>query len=208
LSRSVKRIKGDKLGKKFTIGCVAAIIVIIVIVGLSFAAYIISSRNNMVAKEVTIDQAWAQVQNVYQRRLDLIPNLVESTKGYMQLEKDIFEAITEARAGINSAETPSELESATQELGSFIDDIRIVVEDTPELKASDTVRDLMIQLEGSENRIAVERSRFNETIGDYNIYIKMWPRNIIAGWFGFTEKEFFEAQPGAEIAPEVDLELD
>jgi LemA protein len=196
------------LGKKFAIGCVAAIIVVIVIVGLSFTAYIISSRNNMVAKEVTIDQAWAQVQNVYQRRLDLIPNLVESTKGYMQLEKDIFEAITEARAGINSAETPSELESATQELGSFIDDIRIVVEDTPELKASDTVRDLMIQLEGSENRIAVERSRFNETIGDYNIYIKMWPRNIIAGWFGFTEKEFFEAQPGAEIAPEVDLELD
>jgi LemA protein len=196
------------LGKKFAIGCVVAAVVIIVIVGLSFAAYIISSRNNMVAKEVTIDQAWAQVQNVYQRRLDLIPNLVESTKGYMQLEKDIFEAITEARAGINSAETPSELESATQKLGSFIDDIRIVVEDTPELKASETVRDLMIQLEGSENRIAVERSRFNETIGDYNIYIKMWPRNIIAGWFGFTEKEFFEAQPGAEIAPEVDLELD
>jgi len=196
------------LCKKFTIGCVVAVVVVIVIVGLSFAAYIISSRNNMVAKEVTIDQAWAQVQNVYQRRLDLIPNLIESTRGYMQLEKDIFEAITEARAGINGAETPTELESATQELGSFIDDIRIVVEDTPELKASETVGDLMVQLEGSENRIAVERSRFNEEIGDYNIYIKMWPRNIIAGWFGFTEKEFFEAQPGAEIAPEVDLELD
>jgi LemA protein len=196
------------LGKKFTIGCVVAIIVIIVIVGLSLGAYIISSRNNMVAKEVTIDQAWAQVQNVYQRRLDLIPNLVESTKGYMQLEKDIFEAIAEARSGINNAETPAELESATQELGSFIDDIKVVVEDTPELKASETVRDLMTQLEGSENRIAVERSRFNETIGDYNIYIRMFPRNIIAGWFGFTEKEFFEAVPGAEIAPEVDLELD
>jgi LemA protein len=196
------------LGKKFTIGCVVAIIVIIVIVGLSLGAYIISSRNNMVAKEVTIDQAWAQVQNVYQRRLDLIPNLVESTKGYMQLEKDIFEAIAEARSGINNAETPAELESATQELGSFIDDIKVVVEDTPELKASETVRDLMTQLEGSENRIAVERSRFNETIGDYNIYIRMFPRNIIAGWFGFTEKEFFEAVPGADIAPEVDLELD
>ena len=196
------------MGKKFTIGCVVAIIVVIVIVGLSLGAYIISSRNNMVAKEVTIDQAWAQVQNVYQRRLDLIPNLVESTKGYMQLEKDIFEAIAEARSGINNAETPAELESATQELGSFIDDIKVVVEDTPELKASETVRDLMTQLEGSENRIAVERSRFNETIGDYNIYIRMFPRNIIAGWFGFTEKEFFEAVPGAEIAPEVDLELD
>ncbi len=196
------------MGKKFAVGCVVAVIIVIVIVGLSMAAYIISSRNNMVAKEVTIDKAWAQVQNVYQRRLDLIPNLVESARGYMQLEKDIFEAITEARAGINSAETPSELESATQEFGSFIDDFKVIVEDTPELKASETVRDLMIQLEGSENRIAVERSRFNETIGDYNIYIKMWPRNILAGWFGFTEKEFFEAQEGAEIAPEVDLELE
>lgn len=196
------------MGKKFTIGCVAAAIVVIVIVGLSLAAYIISSRNNMVAKEVTIEEAWAQVQNVYQRRLDLIPNLVESTKGYMQLEKDIFEAITEARASIDNAETPSELESANQELGSFIDDFKVIVEDTPELKASEIVSDLMIQLEGSENRIAVERSRFNETIGDYNIYIKMFPRNIIANWFGFTEKDFFEALPGAEIAPEVDLELD
>ncbi len=196
------------MGKKFAIGCVVAVIIVIVIVGLSMAAYIISSRNNMVAKEVTIEEAWAQVQNVYQRRLDLIPNLVESARGYMQLEKDIFEAMTEARAGINSAETPSELESATQEFGSFIDDFKVIVEDTPELKASETVRDLMIQLEGSENRIAVERSRFNETIGDYNIYIKMWPRNILAGWFGFTEKEFFEAQAGAEIAPEVDLELE
>jgi len=196
------------LGKKFAIGCVVAVIIVIVIVGLSMAAYIISSRNNMVAKEVTIEEAWAQVQNVYQRRLDLIPNLVESARGYMQLEKDIFEAITEARASINNADTPSELESATQEFGSFIDDFKVIVEDTPELKASETVRDLMIQLEGSENRIAVERSRFNETIGDYNIYIKMWPRNILAGWFGFTEKEFFEAQAGAEIAPEVDLELE
>ncbi|TET50644.1 MAG: LemA family protein [Actinomycetota bacterium] len=196
------------MGKKFAIGCVVAVIIVIVIVGLSMAAYIISSRNNMVAKEVTIEEAWAQVQNVYQRRLDLIPNLVESARGYMQLEKDIFEAITEARASINNADTPSELESATQEFGSFIDDFKVIVEDTPELKASETVRDLMIQLEGSENRIAVERSRFNETIGDYNIYIKMWPRNILAGWFGFTEKEFFEAQEGAEIAPEVDLELE
>ena len=196
------------MGKKFAIGCVTAVIIIIVIVGLSMAAYIISSRNNMVAKEVMIDEAWAQVQNVYQRRLDLIPNLVESAKGYMQLEKDIFEAITEARASINNADTPSELESATRKVSSFIDDFKVIVEDTPELKASGTVRDLMTQLEGSENRIAVERSRFNETIRDYNIYIKIFPRNIIAGWFGFTEKEFFEGQTGAEIAPEVDLELE
>jgi len=196
------------LGKKFTIGCIVGIIIVILIVSLSAAAYIISSRNNMAAKEIAIEGAWAQVQNVYQRRLDLIPNIAESAKAYMQLEKDIFEAIADARAGINNAETPAELESASREVGSFIDDFKVIVEDTPELKASGTIKDLMIQLEGTENRISVERSRFNEVIRDYNTYIKMFPRNLLASRFGFLEKEFFEAQAGAEIAPDVDLELD
>ncbi|MCD4668839.1 MAG: LemA family protein, partial [Actinomycetia bacterium] len=138
----------------------------------------------------------------------LIPNLAESAKAYMQLEKDIFEAIADARAGIDNAETPAELESASREVGSFIDDFKVIVEDTPELKASETIRDLMTQLEGTENRIAVERSRFNKEVGVFNTYIKMFPRNLLASRFGFTEKEFFEAQAGAEIAPDVDLELD
>ncbi|MDD3818831.1 MAG: LemA family protein [Actinomycetota bacterium] len=184
------------------------VIVIVVVIAVIFIGYIINSRNNMVAKEIEIENAWAQVQNVYQRRLDLIPNLAESVKGYMQMEKDIFEAIAEARAGINSAETPAELESVNKEIDSFIGNLRVVVEDTPELKASENVRDLMTQLEGTENRIATERQRFNETIKDYNTYIRMFPRNIIAGWFGFEPKEFFEAAEGAEIAPEIDLELD
>lgn len=196
------------MGKKLGIGCIVGIIVVIVIIGLSFGAYIISSRNNMVQKDEDVNNAWAQVQNVYQRRLDLIPNLAESAKAYMQLEKDIFEAIANARAGINDAETPAELESANREVSSLIDDIKVVVEDTPELKASETVRDLMTQLEGSENRIATERGRYNDTIRDFNVYIRQFPRNIIAGWFGFTQKEFFEARPGAETAPEVDLELE
>lgn len=196
------------MGKKIGIGCLIAFVVLIVILGLASAAYIISSRNNMVAKEVAIQEAWAQVQNVYQRRLDLVPNLAESAKAYMQLEKDIFEAIADARRGIENAETPAELESASREVGSFIDDFKVVVEDTPELRSSETVRDLMTQLEGTENRIAVERSRYNETIRDYNTYIRMFPRNLLAPRFGFTEKEFFEAQPGAETTPEVDLELE
>lgn len=196
------------MGKKIGIGCIIAFVIVIVIVGLGAAAYIISSRNNMVAKEVSIQEAWAQVQNVYQRRLDLVPNLAESAKAYMQLEKDIFEAIAEARQGIQNAETPAELESASREVGSFIDDFKVIVEDTPELKASETIRDLMTQLEGTENRITVERSRFNETVRDYNTYIRMFPRNLLAPRFGFEEKEFFEALPGADVAPEVDLELE
>lgn len=196
------------MGKKITLGCVIGFVVVIIVIGLIMVAYIVDSRNKMAAKEIEVDNAWAQVQNVYQRRLDLVPNLAKSAQAYMQLEKDIFEAIAEARAGINNAETPTEIESVNKEISSFIDDIKVVVEDTPELKASETVGDLMIQLEGTENRIAVERGRFNEAIKDYNTYIKMFPRNIIAGWFGFEAREFFEAGEGAEIAPEVDLELE
>src|SRR4030065_1091744 len=109
----------------------------------------------------------------------------------MQVEKDIFETIAEARAGINSAETPAELENVNKEINSFIGSLRVIVEDTPELKASETVRDLMTQLEGTENRIATERGRFNESERGYNNYIKMFPRNAIAGLFGFVVKEFF-----------------
>jgi len=196
------------MGKKIALGCVIGFVAVIIVIGLITVAYVVDSRNKMAAKEIEVDNAWAQVQNVYQRRLDLVPNLAKSAQAYMQLEKDIFEAIAEARAGINNAETPAEIESASKEISSFIDDFRVVVEDTPELKASETIRDLMTQLEGTENRIAVERGRFNDTIGDYNTYIKMFPRNIIAGRFGFEAREFFEAEEGAEIAPEVDLELE
>ncbi len=194
--------------KKIVLGCVIGFVAVIIVIGLIMVAYVVDSRNNMTVKEIEVDNAWAQVQNVYQRRLDLVPNLAESTRAYMQLEKDIFEAIAEARAGISNAETPAELENANTEISSLIDDIRVVVEDTPELKASETVEDLMIQLEGTENRITTERGRFNEATRDYNTYIKLFPKNIIAGWFGFEAKEFFEAEEGAEIVPEVDLELE
>jgi LemA protein len=194
------------MNKKIAIGCAVVLVAVIVIGGLILGSYIITSRNKMVQFETEIDNAWAQVQVAYKRRLDLIPNMVESAKGYMQLEKDIFEAIAAARAGIREAEPTGELERVNEEINSFIDDFKVVVEDTPELKSSETIRDLMTELEGTENRIAVERKRFNDKIRDYNIYIRMFPRNIIAGWFGFEIKEFFQAGEGAETAPEVDLE--
>ena len=200
--------KGKKLNKKFLFGCVFGLIGIIIIIAIIGVAYFVDSRNKMIAKEIYVEESWSQIQNVYQRRLDLIPNLANSTQAYMQLEKDIFEAIASARSGIQAAGSPGEIESANAEVNSFIRDLKVVVEDTPELRASETVRDLMTQLEGTENRITVERQRFNESVGDYNTYIRMWPRSMIASMFDFEAKIFFEAQPGAEVAPEINLELD
>jgi LemA protein len=191
-----------------TIGCSIGAVIVIIIIAIILVSTIFGGRNNMVKKEILVEESLAQVQNVYQRRLDLVPNLAESATAYMQLEKDILESIAGARASIQNAETPGDIESANQEINSFIRDLKVVVEDTPELKASGVVKDLMSQLEGTENRIAVERKRFNESVRDYNTYIKLFPNYIIAGWFDFTEKDFFEAEEGAEIAPEVDLELD
>jgi len=189
------------------ISIISIIIFILIVVGILFGVYI-NIRNNIIAKSVKTEEAWAQVQNVYQRRLDLVPNLAESAKAYLKLEKDIFQAIADARKGIQNAQTPAELENATSEIDSFIRDFRVTVEDTPELKASETIRDLMNQLEGTENRITVERQRFNEAVRDYNIYIKSWPNNIVANRLGYTEKSFFQAEEGAEQAPEIDLNLE
>ncbi len=196
------------MNKKLVFGCVFGFIGIIILAGLIIFGFVADSRNNMVTKEVEVDNSWAQVQNVYQRRLDLVPNLVNSVEAYMKLEKDIFEKIAEARKATEIASNPSELEAANEGIGSLIRDLRVVVEDTPELKASGNIEDLMVQLEGTENRIAVERKRFNETVRDYNTYIKLFPRNIIASWFNFTERDFFEAEEGAEEAPEVNIEID
>lgn len=196
--------------RRLSVGCIVGIIalVVVLILVIIVVSVIFGGRNRMVTKEEQIDKAWAQVQNVYQRRLDLIPNIANSAKAYLQLEKDIFQAIADARSGIQNAGNPGEMETANQEINSLIRDLKVVVEDTPELKASETVRDLMIQLEGTENRIAVERMRYNESVQDFNRYIKLFPNNIVAGMFGFTPRDYFEAEPGAETAPSIDLELE
>ncbi|MCE5329495.1 LemA family protein [bacterium] len=196
------------MNKKFVWGCIIVFVVVILIAVAIFFGVMVNMRNNMTQKDVKVDQEWSQVQNVYQRRLDLVPNLAEAAKAYLKLEKDIFKSIADARAGIAAAKTPSELDNATTEVNSFIRDFRVVVEDTPELKASETIKDLMNQLEGTENRITVERQRFNEAVGDYNTYIKLWPQSIIASRYGFEPREFFQAEEGAEKAPDIDLNID
>ena len=196
------------MNKKFAIGCVVVFVLVVLIAVAIFFGVLVNIRNNMTAKNVKVDQEWSQVQNVYQRRLDLIPNLAEAAKAYLKLEKDIFKSIADARAGIAAAKTPSALDSATKEVNSFIRDFRVVVEDTPELKASETIKDLMNQLEGTENRITVERQRFNESVGDYNTYIKMWPQSIIASKYGFEPRDFFQAEAGADVAPDINLNID
>jgi LemA protein len=196
------------LSKKFAIGCVVVFVLVVIVAVAIFFGVLVNIRNNMTAKNVKVDEGWSQVQNVYQRRLDLVPNLAEAAKAYLKLERDIFKSIADARAGIAAAKTPSDLDNATKEVNSFIRDFRVVVEDTPELKASETIKDLMNQLEGTENRITVERQRFNEFVGDYNTYIKMWPQSIVASRYGFAPRDFFQAEAGAETAPDINLNID
>lgn len=168
--------------------------------------------NKMVELDEQTTAQWSQVENVYQRRADLIPNLVNTVKGYAEHEQETFESVIEARSKATSVnidpsklspESIQQFNDAQQGLSSALSRLMVVVEQYPDLKANQNFLDLQAQLEGTENRIAVERRKFNETTQTYNAYIRKFPRLIYAGWFGFDKKAYFEAQQGAEIAPEV-----
>jgi LemA protein len=168
--------------------------------------------NKMVSMDEQVTSQWAQVQNVYQRRADLIPNLVNTVKGYAEHEKETLEGVIEARSKATSVNidptklTPEAIQQfnqAQEGLSSALSRLMVVVERYPDLKANQNFLDLQAQLEGTENRITVERQKFNETTQQYNAYIRKFPQIIYAGWFGFEKKSYFEAQPGAEKAPEV-----
>jgi len=168
--------------------------------------------NRMVDLEEQVTSQWSQVENVYQRRADLIPNLVNTVRGYADHEQETFVEVVEARAKATSVNvdadnlSPEAIEQFNQAqagLTSALSRLMVVVEQYPDLKANQNFRDLQAQLEGTENRIAVERRKFNEVSQTYNAYIRKFPQMIYAGWFGFDKKEYFEAQPGAEQAPEV-----
>ena len=178
------------------------------------AGFLLSScgYNKMVDLDEQVTSQWSQVENVYQRRADLIPNLVNTVKGYAAHEKETLEGVVQARAKATSVNVDaSKLNSqniqqftqAQEGLTSALSRLMVVVERYPDLKANQNFRDLQAQLEGTENRIAVERRKFNEVTQKYNAYIRKFPRVIYAGWFGFDKKSYFEAQPGAEKAPEV-----
>lgn len=168
--------------------------------------------NSLVEKQQNVDQAWAQVENQYQRRSDLIPNLVNTVKGYSQHEEETFVKVTEARAKATSItlnaddlteENLARFQAAQNELSQALKSLLAVSEAYPDLKANENFMNLQVQLEGTENRIATERMRYTEAVKDYNTSIKKFPTVVYAGWFGFKEKPQFKAAEGAEKAPEV-----
>ena len=194
-------------------GYVVLIVIVAVVLVLFF--WIKGMYNSMVSRDEAVSQAWAQVENVYQRRADLIPNLVATVKGYAEHESSTLEAVVNARAKATQATVdPSSLSeeeltrfmSAQNELGTAIGRLLVSVERYPDLKANQNFLELQAQLEGTENRIAVERKKFNEVARSYNVAIRRFPNNIFAGRFGFEKKGYFEAAEGAEQVPEVSFE--
>lgn len=168
--------------------------------------------NNAVKKDETVKAAWSQVENQYQRRADLIPNLVNTVKGYANFEQQTLQAVVEARANATKVTikadelTPENIqrfEQAQGALSSTLGRLLAVAENYPDLKANQSFLDLQKQLEGTENRISVERKNFNDTVNAYNSYIRQFPTNLIAGIFGFSPKGYFQSAPGSEKAPEV-----
>lgn len=187
-------------------------IVVIGIVVLMVARYGISANNNMVEKQEGVRTAWSQVENQYQRRADLIPNLVNTVKGYATHEEQTLTNVIEARAKATQVKVdPDQLtDEALQKymasqnnLSQALGRLMVVAEQYPELKANENFQMLQTQLEGTENRISTERQRFNETAKEYNVYIRKFPRNIFAGILGFKPQAYFESIAGAEVAPVV-----
>ena len=170
--------------------------------------------NSMVAKDETVTAQWANVESQYQRRADLIPNLVSTVKGYAAHEKETLEGVIKARAEatkttINAGDlTPDKMaafQKAQSGLSGALSKLMVVVERYPDLKANQNFLELQAQLEGTENRISVARDRFNEAVRDYNTYIRQFPRVVFAGWFGFEKKNSYAADAGSENAPKVEF---
>jgi len=181
--------------------------VIIGAVVLIFVGGIWGTYNKLVTSNESIDGQWAQVQATYQRRVDLIPGLVNSTRGFFKQEQALYEKITQARAAYSGAKTTAEQVSAANVLESSLSRLLVIVESNPEIKSNQIVTNLMAELAGTENRISVERMRFNDAVRKYNVVVKRFPSNIIAGVFSFDAREFFQAQEGAEKAVPVNLDV-
>ncbi len=191
------------------------ILAVIVVVIIMIYSSVKGTYNTMVSMDEGVSASWAQVENVYQRRADLIPNLVNTVKGYAAHEQETLEGVIEARSkatavNINpenlTPESLQQFQDAQSGLSSALSRLMVVVERYPDLKANQSFLDLQAQLEGTENRIAVERRKFNESAQSFNTYIRKFPKNIYANIFGFDKKAYFEAEKGAEKAPEVSFE--
>lgn len=191
------------------------ILAVIVVVIIMIYSSVKGTYNTMVSMDEGVSASWAQVENVYQRRADLIPNLVNTVKGYAAHEQETLEGVIEARSkatavNINpenlTPESLQQFQDVQSGLSSALSRLMVVVERYPDLKANQSFLDLQAQLEGTENRIAVERRKFNESAQSFNTYIRKFPKNIYANIFGFDKKAYFEAEKGAEKAPEVSFE--
>lgn len=187
-------------------------LIVIVVVAIMVIGWFMSTYNGFVSKQQAVESQWAQVENVYQRRADLVPNLVATVKGYAKHEQQTLQSVTAARSAATQMKIdPSKLDEATLkkfqqvqgELGNALTKLLAVQEAYPQLQASSNFQTLQSQLEGSENRIAVERKKFNDVARDYNTAIRRFPANILAGMFGFGQKAYFEADQGADKAPTV-----
>lgn len=187
---------------------------VIVILFISVFSWVKGTYNTMVTQDENVKTAWSQVENQYQRRSDLIPNLVNTVKGYATHERETLEGVVSARAEatkttINPSnlteESMKKFQAAQGELSNALSRLMVVLERYPDLKANQNFSELQAQLEGTENRISVERKRFNEVAQAYNTYVRSFPTNILAGMFGFQPKAYFTAESGAEKAPKVEF---
>jgi LemA protein len=192
---------------------VIVVLVILALLVVGIVGWAISVNNRLVATEQGVNGAWAQVQTAYQRRADLIPNLVETVKGFAAQERTVLEEVTRARASasqmtlspemLNDPAALKKFQDAQSALGGALSRLLVTVERYPELKSNQNFLALQSQLEGTENRIAVERRRYNETVQAFNTMIRQVPASLVAGFRGFKEKAYFEAAPGSEVAPKV-----
>ena len=183
---------------KIVLGAVVAVIIIIII-------SLVGIYNGLVGGRENVNKSWAQVENQYQRRFDLIPNLVESVKGAMKQEQQVFGDLAEARTKYAGAATTEEKVGAVNQVEGALARLLVIMENYPQLKANENFLQLQAQLEGTENRISVERKKFNEVVQQYNTSIKKFPASMLAGMFGFGEKQYFKAIQGADTPPKVEF---
>lgn len=185
---------------------VIVVIVIVAVIALAFFGQYIGVRNTLVAKNEAVKASWSQVDIVLQRRADLIPNLVETVKGYAQQEQTVFGDIAKARSALLSAGTPQEKIAANGQLDGALGRLLLIVENYPQLKSNENFLRLQDELAGTENRIAVERKRYNDTLQDYNTYVQQFPNSLFAGWAGFkVNNAYFTASEGSREAPKVNF---
>ena len=184
------------------------ILALVLIIALAFGSLYIGRRNQMAIKKEAVNAAWAQVDVVLQRRSDLIPNLVETVKGYATQEQKVFGDIAAARAALGGARTPADKIAANGALDSALSRLLVVVENYPQLKSNENFQRLQDELAGTENRIAVERRRYNEVVQDYNTFIAVFPNSLVASMAGFARNDaYFKTDEGARQAPKVNFDF-